>query len=115
MGFIFTTMSEERLAEFLRTGGDWEKLRTSVPGVFIQKLPPYRSSPERLAVEVNPLDASGNTTKRRGLLIRSQEEYEAFREILMDEKLPKLLEMLESVNPSLGRGGRRKEKDVIEI
>lgn len=103
------------MEEFLRTGGDWEKLRTSVPGVFIQKLPPYRSSPERLAVEVNPLDASGNPTKRRGLLIRSLDEYEAFKEILNDEKLPKLLEMLEGVNPETGRRGRGKDKDVIEI
>ena len=108
-------MSEDRLEEFLKTGGDWEKLRTSVPGVFIQKLPPYRSSPERLAVEVNPVDASGNPTKRRGLLIRSLDEYEAFKEILNDEKLPKLLEMLEGVNPETGRRGKGKDKDVIEI
>ena len=108
-------MSEEKLAEFLKTGGDWEKLRTSVPGVFIQKLPPYRSSPERLAVEINPVDASGNPTKRRWLLIRSLDEYEAFKEIITDEKLPNLLEMLESVNPPVGRGGRRRDKDVIEI
>jgi hypothetical protein len=59
------------------------------------------------------VDASGNPTKRRGLLIRSLDEYEAFREILTDEKLPKLLEMLEGVNPETGRRG--KSKDVIEI
>ena len=108
-------MSEEKLEEFLRTGGDWERLRTSVPGVFIQKLPPYKSSPERLAVEINPVDSSGNPTKRRGLLIRSLDEFEAFREIIVDEKLPKLLEMLDAVNPATGRGGRRKDEDVIEI
>ncbi|UCH57627.1 MAG: hypothetical protein JSV18_01530 [Candidatus Bathyarchaeota archaeon] len=108
-------MSEERLEEFLRTGGDWEKLKTSVPGVFIQKLPPYRASPSRLAVEVNPVDASGNPTKRRGLLIRFADEYEAFREILNDEKLPRLLEMLERVNPGAGRRERKKEEEIIEI
>ena len=108
-------MSEEKLAEFLRTGGDWEKLRTSVPGVFIQKLPPYRSSPERLAVEINPVDASGNTTKRRGLLIRSEEEYVSFKEIINDEKLPKLLELLETVNPELKGSRRKKDESVIEI
>lgn len=108
-------MSEEKLSEFLRTGNDWEKLRTSIPGVFIQKLPPYRSAPSRLAVEINPVDASGNTTKRRGLLIRFTDEYDAFKEILLDEKLPKLLEMLDAINPDMGRGGRRKEEDIIEI
>jgi len=108
-------MSEEKLEDFLRTGSDWEKLKTSVPGVFIQKLPPYRSSPARLAVEINPVDASGNPTKRRGLLLRYTDEYEAFKEILTDEKLPRLLEMLERVNPGQGRGAKKKVDDVIEI
>jgi len=108
-------MSEEKLEDFLRTGSDWEKLKTSVPGVFIQKLPPYRSSPARLAVEINPVDASGNPTKRRGLLLRYTDEYEAFKEILTDEKLPRLLEMLENVNPGQGRGAKKKGDDVIEI
>ena len=108
-------MSEERLEEFLRTGNDWEKLKTSVPGVFIQKLPPYRSSPSRLAVEINPVDASGNPTKRRGLLIRFPDEYDAFRDILNDEKLPRLLEMLDKVNPGSGRRAKRLDEDVIEI
>jgi len=108
-------MSEEKLEDFLRTGSDWEKLKTSVPGVFIQKLPPYRSSPARLAVEINPVDASGNPTKRRGLLLRYPDEYDAFKEILTDEKLPRLLEMLERVNPGQGRGAKKKGDDVIEI
>lgn len=108
-------MSEEKLTEFLRTGNDWEKLRTSIPGVFIQKLPPYRSSPSRLAVEINPVDASGNPTKRRGLLIRFPDEYEAFKEILNDEKLPKLLDMLYTVNPETGRGGQKRDDSIIEI
>jgi hypothetical protein len=108
-------MSEDKLEDFLRTGSDWEKLKTSVPGVFIQKLPPYRSSPARLAVEINPVDASGNPTKRRGLLLRYPDEYEAFKEILTDEKMPRLLEMLEKVNPGPGRGSKKKGEDVIEI
>lgn len=108
-------MSEEKLEDFLRTGSDWEKLKTSVPGVFIQKLPPYRSSPARLAVEINPVDASGNPTKRRGLLLRYIDEYEAFKEIITDEKLSRLLEMLENVNPGQGRGTKKKGDDVIEI
>jgi len=59
----------EKLSDFLENGKDWGKLKTTVPGVFVLKLPPYKSSPERLAVEINPVDASGNPTKRRGLII----------------------------------------------
>jgi hypothetical protein len=108
-------MSEERLREFLETGGDWEKLKTSIPGVFVQKLPPYRSSPSRLAIEINPVDASGNPTKRRGLLIRFQDEYEVFKELLNDEKLPKLMDMLDKVNPGAKRRTKKLDEDIIEI
>jgi hypothetical protein len=108
-------MSEERLEEFLRTGNDWEKLKTSIPGVFVQKLPPYRSSPSRLAIEVNPVDASGNPTKRRGLLIRFPDEFDTFKEILNDEKFPKLLTLLETVNPGSGRRARKLDGDILEI
>jgi hypothetical protein len=108
-------MSEERLEEFLRTGNDWEKLKTSIPGVYVQKLPPYRSSPSRLAIEVNPVDASGNPTKRRGLLIRFTDEYDNFKEILNDEKFPKLLELLDKVNPRAGRRATKLDGDVLEI
>jgi hypothetical protein len=108
-------MSEERLEEFLRTGNDWEKLKTSIPGVFVQKLPPYRSSPSRLAIEVNPVDASGNPTKRRGLLIRFPDEFDTFKEILNDEKFPKLLTLLETVNPGSGRRTTKLSGDVIEL
>jgi hypothetical protein len=116
---MFTTylalMSEERLEEFLRTGNDWEKLKTSVPGVFIQKMPPYRSSPSRLAIEVNPVDASGRPTKRRGLLIRFPDEYTTFKELLNDERFPKLLELLDKVNPGTDRRTRKLDEDIIEI
>ena len=112
---LYASMSEERLEKFLQTGNDWEKLRTSVPGVFVQKLPPYRSAPSRLAIEINPVDASGNPTKRRGLLIRYAEEYEAFKEILNDEKLPKLLDMLAEVNPGTERRNKKFDEKVIEI
>ena len=108
-------MSEERLEEFLRTGNDWGKLKTSIPGVFVQKLPPYRSSPSRLAIEVNPVDASGNPTKRRGLLIRFPDEFDTFKEILNDEKFPKLLKMLETVNPGSGRRTTKLDGDILEI
>ena len=108
-------MSEERLSEFLRTGNDWEKLKTSIPGVFIQKLPPYRSSPARLAIEVNPVDSSGNPTKRRGLLIRFTDEYASFKEILEDEGFPRLLELLDKVNPGSGQRSKSKNDDVIVI
>ena len=84
-------MSEDKIADFLKTGKDWSRLRTSVPGVFVLKLPPYRSSPARLAVELNPVDDSGNPKKRRGLVLRFTAELEEYKELFQYEKLSKLL------------------------
>lgn len=68
--------SEGKLSLFLRTGSDWGKLKTSVPGIFILKMPAYKNSPARLAVELNPVDGSGSPTKKRGIVLRSREELE---------------------------------------
>ena len=52
-------MSEEKLADFLRSGKDWSRLATTVPGVFVLKLPAYKGSPSRLAVELNLVKETG--------------------------------------------------------
>jgi len=108
-------LSEEKLSDFLKTGKDWSRLRTSVPGVYVVKLPPYRSSPTRLVVELNPADETGTPKKRRGLILRSTGELEEFKELFGDEKLPKLLGMIDSLNPKVEVGKRRKEEGVIEL
>ena len=108
-------MSEEKLADFLKTGKDWVRMKTSVPGVFVLRLPAYRSAPTRLAVELNPADESGSPKKRRGLILRSTEELEEYRELFQPEKLSKLLGILDKVNPKVEAAKRRKEEEVIEL
>jgi len=107
-------MAEEKLTEFLDSGKEWSRLRTSVPGVFVLKLPTYKRSPSRLAIELNPVDRSGNPTKRRGLVLRSMAELVAFNEAYEYDKLTKLIEMLEGVNQSKTGKGKSEEK-VIEL
>jgi hypothetical protein len=108
-------LSEEKLADFLKTGKDWSRMKTSVPGIFVVKLPHYRGSPARLVVELNPVDEGGTPKKRRGLVLRSTAELEEFKELFRDEKLPKLLGMIDAVNPKVEAGKRRKEEGVIEL
>jgi hypothetical protein len=66
-------------------------------------------------VELNPVDETGTPKKRRGLILRSTAELEEFKELFSDEKLPKLLSMVDSVNPKFEGGTRRKEEGVIEL
>ncbi|KON29329.1 hypothetical protein AC482_06780 [miscellaneous Crenarchaeota group-15 archaeon DG-45] len=108
-------LSDEKLSDLLATGKDWGRTKTSVPGVFVVKLPGSRTSPSRLAVEINPVDATGNPTKRRGLFLRSAGELELFRGILSEERLLKLFEMVDAVNPKVESKGREAGEGVIEI
>jgi len=110
-----TKLSEDKLTNFLKSGKDWGRLRTSIPGVFILKLPAYRRSPTRLAVELNPVDLAGNTKKRRGLVIRSLAELNDFNELFQFEKLSKLLDTLDSVNPIAKDAPIKKGEDIIEL
>lgn len=108
-------MSEEKLKDFLRTGKDWSTLRTSVSGVFVLKLPAYKASPTRLAVELNPVGEDGNPKRRRGLILRFSGDLEDFEKLFQHETLSKLLSMIESVNPKAEAARRKKGEEVLEL
>ena len=109
-------MSEDKITLFLKTGADWGRLKTSIPGIFVLKMPAYKSIPTRLAVELNPVDDSGAPMKKRGLVLRSKEELEQFRDLFQFDKLLPLLEGVEKVNPQMKKtvSGKLGE-DVLEL
>jgi hypothetical protein len=109
------TMSEEKLSSFLKTGSDWSRIKTSVPGIFILKMPAYKGIPARLAVELNPPDHVGSPTKKRGLVLRTKAELEEFRLLFQFEKLTPLLESVDKVNPQTRLSSSRPSEDIIEI
>jgi hypothetical protein len=97
-------MAEEKRAGFVQMGKDGSRLKTTAQGVFVVKRPAYRSSLTRVAVELNPVDVEGAPTKRRGLILRSSSELDAFRDILQDEWLSTPLRAMDAVNPGTGTG-----------
>jgi len=110
----------EKLAEslrlFLEKGSDWERKSTTLPGVFIVKLPPYGRSSTRLVVEINPVDPSGKPSRRRGFIIRNSEELRIFSEIFADDRLANLLKGIDEVNPQAPeRPKPRSDEEIIEI
>jgi hypothetical protein len=63
---------EQKLREFMRSGEDWERSRTSIPGVFVVKLPGRGSRGPELALEINPVDGQGQPKKKRGYMVRGK-------------------------------------------
>lgn len=94
------------MRKLLETGRDWQ--RASVkdsPGLFVVKAPAYRGRPASLIVEINPVGENGAPTKRRGLMLRSRKELEAFRQLMSNKRLDALMDALEKVNPKTDDSG----------
>lgn len=109
-------MTDERLSQFLREGRNWERKATSIPGVFLIKLPEYKSRPPYIAIEINPVDSTGAATKKRGILIKSSSELELISNILTNAKIVQLATSLDEVNPEKkSRTPQSTETDVFEI
>ena len=56
---------------FLKDARDWERRPTNIAGVFLLKLPSSRTRQAAVVIEINPVDATGSATKKRGIVIRS--------------------------------------------
>lgn len=90
------------LTTFLQSGKDWALIPFgNIPGVSVQKMPAKGGYPERLGVVVNPVDETGNSTKRRGLYLRDISEVKTFLGIFEKvEDFEKLFVKVEEANPS---------------
>jgi hypothetical protein len=108
-------MVDERLTQFLKQGNDWERKVTSIPGVFLLKLPTFKSRPESIVIEVNPVDTSGSPTKKRGIVIRSSSELEQIRNILTNVKLEQLAKSIDEVNPEVKTATAKDSSDIFQI
>ena len=106
---------DQRLMQFLKEGKDWERKATSIPGIFLLRLPGLRSTAPSLAIEINPVDSSGSATKKRGVVIRSSYELAQINKLLSNPKLPQLAKSMDEINPEVKRLTATKESDIFEI
>jgi len=106
---------EDRLTGFLRDARDWERRATSIPGVFLLKLPSSRTRQAAVALEINPVNSAGSATKKRGIVVRSASELDEFNRILSNQKLVKLARKLDEVNPKQKETTSIGSSDVFEV
>ena len=57
--------ADERLKQFLKEARDWEKKVTTIPGIFLVKLPTFKGTTPSLAIEVNPVNPSWFSYKEK--------------------------------------------------
>jgi hypothetical protein len=106
---------EDKLSGFLTKSKDWERRPTNIPGIFLLKLPSSKSRQASIAIEINPIDATGAATKKRGIVIRSSSELDQFNRILADQKLTELARRIDEVNPKQKEEVGTAGSDVFEI
>lgn len=104
----------ESLKEFIEEGQDWERKNTSVSGVSIIRLPQYKNRPASLAIDINPVGETGLPMKKKGIMIMSTHELQAFREVFKNEKLDNLMKTLEDVTGKKP-AGKTAKPDVVQI
>jgi hypothetical protein len=91
---------EESLRKVLQTGKDWQRVPVKgVPGIFVLKAPAARGRPASLLVEINPVGPDGVPTKRRGLILRSLEEFKEYRKLISEDRLEEIIKAIEKINP----------------
>jgi|SRR5581483_5425403 len=76
---------EDKLSAYLSKSREWKRRPTNVSGLFLLKLPSSRSRQASIAIEINPVDATGVATNNRGTVVRSASELHQFNNILADQ------------------------------
>ena len=107
--------SGEKLGQFLDEGKDWERKPTNISCIFLFKLPEYRGRPAQLAIEINPLNANGSPSKKRGIVIKSSDELNSILELISNSKVLQLAKSIDEVNPERKPFMKNESNEVFEI
>ena len=105
---------EEKIQQVVKESHDWEKIPTTIKGIFLVKVPGRGDKGPTVLIELNPVDESGAPTKRRGLYIKSFNELLEFQKMLHNEKLAELAKTISKLYPTRERKRVSKTK-IVEI
>ncbi|WP_414469062.1 hypothetical protein [Methanobacterium sp. ACI-7] len=96
---------ETKIRDALKDVKPWQRVPTSVNGVYLVKTP-ADASRETIMVEINPLNERGAPMKRRGLFLKDTLEFGGFKDIFLNESVMHLLNAVEDID------GRTKKKEI---
>ena len=92
----------EDLKQLLGNLKDWEKAKTNIPGIKIIKIPGRETIPERLALEINPVDEAGNPLKKNGsITITNNDLFCRYVNLFENPKIKDLMKNIEDLRKEL--------------
>ncbi|BDZ67692.1 hypothetical protein [Methanobacterium ferruginis] len=101
---------ESKIKETLENVKPWQRVPTSLEGVFLIKAP-TKGTQESIMVEINPLDEFGRPIKRRGIFIQHKVQLERFLEVMQESRLMDFLDTLDA----MAGIGREENVGTLEI
>ena len=106
----------EKLKSLLVQLKDWEKTNTNVPGVKIIKIPAKNEIPERLGIEINPVDNSGRSIKKTGQIVVTNEElFRKYVELFDHPKIQELIHEIEFLRQEMQDQSQDKTSVIFEL
>ena len=107
---------KEKLKSLLVQLQDWEKTNTNVPGVKIIKIPAKNEIPQRLGIEINPVDSSGRQIKKTGQIVLTNEElFLKYVELFNHPKVQELMQEIEILRQEMQDQLQDKQGIVFEL
>ena len=89
---------------------------TNIPGVFLIRLPQFRSRPACIGVELDVLNRGGGSSRRRGIILRTKEELKQLLDVVTNKKLEDLTSSIEKINPTQQANmGAKLDTEIFEI
>ncbi len=83
------TEQKKILVKAVEQNSPWERIPTTVQGVFLVKTPEHNNS-QTVFVELNP-SVQNQPIKKRGVYLKNPDEYDAFKELFDNPKVKDLL------------------------
>ncbi|WP_371804078.1 hypothetical protein [Candidatus Lokiarchaeum ossiferum] len=103
-----------KLKNLLNILEDWGKTETNVPGVKIIKIPAKKDVPERLGIEINPVDSSGRSIKKTGnIVLTNMELFNMYSDLFNNQKIIELMEEIEDLRKELCPNSSDKHEKIV--
>ena len=104
----------ERLKKYGKDMSDWERMRTSVAGVSIVKLP-SKGDDLTFGLELLPVNEDGVPVKKKGLFVTSIDQWEAFKELFNSPKALDLISTISELKKERAIEPTEESEEVFEI
>ena len=101
----------EEIKRTMEHAEDWERRKTSIPGIFLVKMPDKNF---RIMLLFNPPDSAGNPSKKKGLFFADSKTIKAAREAFPDPRIDTLVAAVEKLNLESGHKVAEDE-EVLQI